>query len=267
MRKLIVQFSIFKADRRAVALVEFAFAFPMLALIFVGSYNLALAAAASRQLSRAAEAIADILATTQPPNGSTKATVNFSLLHYAFDAAMIEFPPVLTSTASSACTALPNTGSWGAHICISMSGIVFTPTTAGCNTSSCNYRAFVVWTAGSKARPCAVVLAPAATLFQAPSPSTLPQQLYQPTPVAGTSNTSTPQNYASPNYQIVVDIVYSWAPSFGASLVPPITIKRSTYLTPRYATSITYSVSSGDDGFGTGCPQDPSWPANAPTWP
>ena len=180
---------------------------------------------------------------------------------------MVEFPPVLKSTSISACTAPPNTGSWSGHICISMSGIVFTPTTAGCNTSSCNYKAFVVWSAGSKARPCAAVLAPAATLFQAPSPSALPQQLYQPTPIAGTSNTSTPQSYVSPNYQIVVDIVYAWAPSFGASLIPPITIQRSTYMTPRYASSITYSVSSGDDGFGASCPQDPSWPANAPTWP
>jgi Flp pilus assembly protein TadG len=267
MRRCAAQFYRLYADRQAVALLEFALVFPLLALIFVGSYNLSQGVAATRQLTRTAEAIADILATTNPPSGNAAATVNFSLLHYAFDATMIEFPSILTSTSSSSCAQPPNTGSWSSQICISMSGIVFAPTTAGCHTSSCNYKAFIVWTAGSKARPCGTILTPAATLYPSPSPSTLPQQLYQSTPIAGNSNNSSPQSYAAPNYQIVVDIVYSWAPSFGTSLIPPITIKRSTYMTPRYATSITYSVSPGDDGFGTNCPQDPNWPNNAPAWP
>ena len=107
---------------------------------------------------------------------------------------MLEFPLVLSDSYSLS-------ESWAADISISMAGISFSPTVVGC-TSACTYVAKVVWTGGHKARACGSVQISASD-GTTPSPSALPQDLFDPVP------TSTTGVFSPPNFQIFVDIVYS----------------------------------------------------------
>ncbi len=225
-------------DNSGTAVVEFALALPFLLLALFGVYNLSQAANAERQLSRLSDGITTQLVTNGVV-GQASYAINYTHLHYANDSAMIEFPLVLSDSFSKSET-------WAADISISMAGISFSPTVTGC-TSACTYVAKVVWTGGNKARACGssqLAAADGAT----PSPSTLPQDLFDAIP------TQTTGVFSPPNFQIVVDIVYSWQPRFGSSFIPPITFRRSTYLAPRYVSQITYSQIPGDDGFGVSCP-------------
>ncbi len=171
--------------------------------------------------------------------GAASYAINYTDLHYANDSAMLEFPQVL----SDSYTKQKN---WAADISISMAGVSFSPTVAGC-TSGCTYVAKIVWTGGNKARACdsAQIAAPDSA---SPTPSTLPQDLFAAVP------TQTAGVFSPPNFQLVVDVVYSWAPMFGPKFIPPITFKHSTYLSPRYVSQINYSQIAGDDGFGVPCP-------------
>jgi len=228
----------FLGDRAGTAIVEFAWALPFMLLALFGVYGLCQAENAERQLSRLSDAVATQLVTNGIV-GAASYQINYTDLHYANDSAMLEFPLVLSDSYSK-------NESWTADISISMAGVSFSPTVTGC-TSGCTYVAKVVWTGGNKARACGSVQTSAADSAK-PSPSTLPQDLFDPVP------TQTSGVFSPPNFQIVVDIVYSWAPTIGANLIPAITFKRSTYLSPRYVSQITYSQISGDDGFGVPCP-------------
>ena len=228
----------FLCDHAGTALVEFAWALPFLLLALLGVYNISQAANAERQLSRLSDGIATQLVTNGVV-GAASYPINYTDLHYANDSAMLEFPLVLSDSYAK-------NESWAADISISMAGISFSPTVAGC-TSGCTYVAKVVWTGGNKARACGSAQV-SATDSATPSPSTLPQDLFDPVP------TPTTGVFAPPNFQIVVDVVYAWHPLLGNSFIPPISFKRSTYLTPRYVSQITYSQIAGDDGFGVPCP-------------
>ena len=225
-------FSQFRTDRRGTSAVEFAWTFPFLLLVLLGAYNVSRAANAARQLSRLSDAMATMLVT----NGT--GILSYLDLHYAYDSAMVEFPLVLFDS--------HNLGiAWQNDISISMAGVSFSPTVAGC-TTGCAYKTKVVWTGGAMARTCGSTINPAADTA-APSPTTLPTDLF--TPIALPSG-----GYAPPNFQVVVDIVYSWRPLVGAAFIPPITFRRSTYLSPRYVAQINYEALAGDDGFGVACP-------------
>ena len=230
--------SCFLCDQAGTAIVEFAWALPFLLLTLLGVYNLSQAANAERQLSRLSDGIATQLVTNGVV-GAPSYPINYTDLHYANDSAMLEFPLVLSDSYAK-------NESWALDISISMAGISFSPTVGGC-TNACTYVAKIVWTGGNKARACGSAQV-AASDGATPSPSTLPQDLFDPVP------TPTTGVFSPPNFQVVVDIVYSWRPRFGNNFIPPITFKRSTYLSPRYVSQITYSQIAGDDGFDVPCP-------------
>ncbi len=51
---------------------------------------------------------------------------------------------------------------------------------------------------------------------------------------------------------VVIDVVFTFTPSFGARYLPALTITRSAYVQPRYATLVDYDTTN-NDGIATKC--------------
>jgi len=273
MASLFSRGTLFFRDRRATALVEFAWLWPILVLTMYGAYNLSLAATAARQLSRLSDDIAQMIVTlpasqspwctTASANVSCAALEDYNLL-YAHDSAMVEFPQLLRDSGSN----------WGTDISISIAGVVFAPTSTSCigsGSSSC-YAAYVNWYAqngaGAGTRTCATVFA--ATADTSPqSATTLPSDLFDPVPIPSSTTGNPSSTYAQPLFEIVVDVSYTWRPSGWRSTLgwlPSLTITRTSYLSPRYVSQIVYK---GAGNYGKACPQPAAWPTGvgAPAWP
>lgn len=218
-------------DRRAVAALEFAMVAPLLITLVAGGYEVSREVDGTRQLTTLANSIATMLTT------NTSGSVTYLGLHYAFNSAMVIFPAVLSNSYSKGVA-------WNSDISISMAGVSFTPTVAGC-TTSCSYKANIVWTGGSATRACGTNPTTAPDASQ-PSPSTLPADLF--------NTVTTPIGVAPPSFVIAVDITFTWTPAVFSQLFGPVTLTRSVYLSPRYVSQVKYSAISGDDGFGKECP-------------
>lgn len=219
-------------DRSGVAVVEFSLLFPVLLAISAGIFEFSSFIRQARQLTDTANSIAEILAA------GADNTVDYNELHYVFDSAMLTFPKVLSDSSRKGI-------SWSSDITISLAGISFTPTVNGC-TSSCTYVANVNWTGAAAQRTCGSH--PTSTGNTSPtSPTTLPASLF--TPVASPQGGNNP-----PLYVVVTDVTYTWSPSVFTGLLSPVVMKRSSYISPRYVSSLKYVASSGDDGFGKACP-------------
>ena len=130
--------------------------------------------------------------------------VQDSDLHYYYDSAIATFPDVL-SVAN-------NTGAyWWVLLNVQMTSIKFTATPTGC-TTSCTYKPAVVW--GTGARTCGLTINPVADT-NTYNPASLPKDVF------------------GPGSLIVVDVFYSFTPTFGAAYLPSIPIERSAYMAPR----------------------------------
>ncbi len=138
---------------------------------------------------------------------------------------MVLFPRVLQDSARIG-------QSWTNTVKVGMSEVAFAPTVAGC-VAGCTYQAKVAWAGGSDRRPCGTVLTPAAD-SDAPSATTLPTDAF------------------GPNAIIVVDLTFAYQPLFAAKIFGPVTIKRSSYLQPRYVDNLPYAIAGGDS-FVTTC--------------
>ena len=222
----------FLGDLHAAAAVEFAIILPFLILLGSGVYEFTRAIAAARHLTNTANSIAQILST------NTTGTVSYSDLQYAHDSAMLSFPEVLADSTIKGVA-------WGNDITISMAGVSFTPTVTGC-TSSCTYKANIVWTGGAEGRACGTNPTSASNTAQ-PSATTLPSGLFTPGVNPQGGNTS-------PNFIIVTDLSYSWSPLIFTKFINSFVMKRSAYINPRYTSTIKYSIVTGDNGIGKECP-------------
>ena len=224
-------FGHFGRDRGGIAAVEFTLIFPILLGVSAGIFEYSSFVRQSRQLTDTANSIAEILAA------DSDTTINSTDLHYAVDSTMLTFPKVLSDSARKGIA-------WANDITISLSGISFSPTSATC-TNGCTYVANINWTGAAKQRTCASH--PTSTVdTSAPSPTTLPASLF--TPVAN------PQGgYGSPLFVVVADITYTWSPTVFTGLLGNVTMKRSSYINPRYVSTLKYVAASGDDGFGQAC--------------
>lgn len=221
----------FQRDSGGIAAVEFTLIFPILLGVSAGIFEYSSFVRQSRQLTDTANSIAEIVAA------DSDSTITSTDLHYAVDSTMLTFPKVLGDSTRKGIA-------WGNDITISLSGISFTPTVATC-TSSCTYVANINWTGGAKQRVCNSH--PSATTdTSAPSPTTLPTSLF--TPVAKPSGGNGP-----PLFVVVADITYTWSPAVFTGLLNSVTMKRSSYINPRYVSTLKYSAGSGDDGFGQAC--------------
>jgi hypothetical protein len=92
-----------------------------------------------------------------------------------------------------------------------MTSIKFTATPTGC-TTTCTYKPAVVWTNG--ARSCGSTITAVAD-------------------TSGYSPTTLPSDVFGPGSLIVVDVWYTFTPTFAAAYMPAIYIERSAYMAPR----------------------------------
>jgi len=204
-------------DKQGFVAVEFGLALPVLGLMLVGFVELDRYAWATRQLETSANAIAQMLSQSQK--------VEPTDMKYAQDSVMVLFPRALQDSARLG-------KSWDSVVQVGMSEFNFAPSVPGC-VSACAYQAKVGWSGGSARRPCNTVMTPVPD-STTPSKTTLPSDAY------------------GPNSVIVVDLTFSYRPLFAEKIFGPLTIKRTSYLQPRYVNNLTYSVAGGDS-FVTTC--------------
>lgn len=222
----------FLRARHGIAAVEFTLIFPILLGVSAGIFEYSSFVRQSRQLTDTANSVAEILAA------DSDSTVTSTDLHYAVDSTMLTFPKVLSDSTRKGIA-------WGNDITISLAGVSFAPTVTTC-TSNCTYKAAINWTGGAKQRACNSTQS-SATDTAAPTATTLPASLF--TPVANPQGGNNP-----PLFVVVADVTYTWSPAVFTGLLNSVTMKRSSYINPRYVSSLKYTVSSGDDGFGQACP-------------
>ncbi len=218
----------FLRNRKGLVAIEFAMVGPVMLAMLLGSVELNNHIVASIRLAQASYSIAQIVSEAPNPPG----TVNYMDLQMAHDSAMVAFPQVLANSYAQ-------NKSWGNDISITISNVAMTKVVATC-TTSCAYTAYVIWTWGSAPRPCQTNLTPASSDSAAPSATTLPPDAY------------------APGSLIVVDVVYTYRPTFLSNLFGNSTMSRSTYLQPRNvppSSHIKYDATvTGDPGATTICP-------------
>jgi hypothetical protein len=168
---------------------------------------------AARQLEKTATSIAQMLS-------QSTAALRPVDIKFARDSVMVLFPQVLQDSARQGHV-------WSDDISVTMSSVGFKNLTPGCLGAACVYEAKVAWTGGSAKRPCNAPLA-AAPNAATPTPTTLPTDAFGPESI------------------IVVDLSYTYKPLFASRLFGGFTLKRSSYLQPRYLPAVQYAVSGGD---------------------
>lgn len=223
----------FRDDRRGLSAVEFALVLPVLLALMLGGIQLVTYVNATRKVELVAHSISQMISQVPPPPGSTIATVNATDLHFSFDSALVLFPYVMKDAARQNVL-------WSNDITIKYASVAFTQKSTACNDpadmSAC-YTANVVWTStgtsGSTQRSCGTPLLPADNTA-APNVGTLPRSVYGPGSI------------------IVIDVAFTFKPTFGAKFFSGSQIARSVYVQPRYATLVNYDTANSD-GIATKC--------------
>ena len=222
----------FRERTDGVSAIEFAIVFPVMMMVMLGGTQLVTYINAVRKVEAAASSISEMISQTYDPNnqGATTVFVTANDLHFAFDQTMVIFPYVMKDAARQGV-------SWWNDVTIDFASIKFIPNGTSCagsyDQSSC-YVANVVWTttgAGSNYRSCGIL---------------------QPTASSYPDKTKLPSNVFGAGSIIVVDVVFTFVPSFGAKFFGAQRIARSVYIQPRYASLIDFNV-IGNDGFATEC--------------
>ena len=213
----------FLRDTRAVSAIEFAFVTPVLLLFLVAAFDCGRLVYASERVEAVANQIAEMIAETPPSTSATTSgdglVASTDILSF-YNSAPFIFPDVLTQ-------ATQQSVAWNTLLQLDLASIKFTATPTGC-TSSCTYTPKVVWNYGaaSSLRTCSSTITAAADNSPS-SPSTLPTDSFGPTSL------------------LVVDVHYTWSPTFGAAYFTPVTFARSVYLNPRYVPNVEATSGNG----------------------
>ncbi|GJD35508.1 TadE/TadG family type IV pilus assembly protein [Methylobacterium aerolatum] len=228
----------FPGAERGMAALEFALVMPILAAILLMGSQVVLYVNATRKVGQVARSISQMISQAVPPSNSSTATVNATDLHFSFDATLVIFPFVMTDARRQGMA-------WWTDISINFSSIVFTPVTGStCNNptdqSAC-YLATVAWTSTGTAQPGGANYRPCVTPQLAAANNAAP------------SRTSLPRSVFGPASLIVIDVVFTFTPTFASAFLPPLRIARSAYVQPRYATFVNYDT-TGSDGIASKCP-------------
>jgi Flp pilus assembly protein TadG len=226
----------FLTDTGGVSAVEFTLVFPVLMTMMLGGGQLSLYIDASRKVEQVATSASEMISQAVPPvGGDGSASVNAVDLNFSYDSALVIFPYVMTDAKQRN---LP----WRQVITVSFAGISFVPVqgtdcTGQADQSAC-YTAQVDWTSTgtstSNYRPCSPAQGVTAD-------------------TASTDRTLLPRSVFGAGSIIAVDVSYTFYPTFGSNLINPVTISRSVFVQPRYATKITFDATKSD-GIATTCP-------------
>lgn len=216
-----------------VSALEFALIAPVLVVLVLAGFQVVEYVNAVRKIQLVASSISDMITETPPPSvGATTATVNALDVHFSSNSALVLFPYLMKDGPANGTT-------WSQDITINYASVQFASTGATCpgqDQSAC-YVASVVWTSNAlglnNARPCLIPQL-AADDTAAPSPHTLPRSLF------------------GPGSAVVIDVIFTFRPTFATSLMRPMTIRRSIYMPPRYVDLINFDT-TGNDGAASKC--------------
>jgi Flp pilus assembly protein TadG len=195
-----------RQDARGIAAVEFAFVLPIMLTLYLGCVEVTQGVIANRQITAVARTIADLASQQTGALTDTGNTANGVDVSQIFAASQALFPQATTAN----------------PVRMTISSVDFIAVPPAC-TTNCSYNAQTSWSVtlnGGTARPCNVVLTPAANGSIA-SPTTMPVGVYG----AGSV--------------IVADVTYSYQPTFGYVLVNNIPIQHTAYMRPRSQQYIT----------------------------
>jgi len=213
----------FLRDTRAVSAIEFAFVVPVLLLFLVAAFDCGRLVYASERVEAVANQIAEMLAET--PKSAAAATAGDGLVASSdilslYNSGPFIFPDVLSQ-------AQQQNVAWSQLLKLDMASVSFAATPTGC-TTNCTYTPKIIWNYGDTAflRACKSALTGVAD-SSATNPATLPTDVF------------------GPNSVLVVDVHYSWSPTFGAAYFSPVTFARSIYLSPRYVTNVEATSGNG----------------------
>lgn len=202
-------------DDRGVAAVEFALLLPLMLLIYLGTAEVSQALMATRKATDVAESLSDLVAEQEADAPLTDAEI--ADVFAAATAIMSPFPAV--------------------PLKMTVSSVTFSKSPK----ASTGFDAEPQWTItsnGGTPRPCQT-LTPVAD-NSTPSPTTLPLGIY---PTHGSAAASVSA--------IIADVVYTYTPTFGESLLAwsstagSMTFKHTTYMRPRNQSCVAYSGSTG----------------------
>jgi hypothetical protein len=213
----------FLRDTRAVSAVEFAFVVPVLLLFLVAAFDCGRLVYASERVEAVANQIAEMLAETpRSPSAATSGdgVVASSDILSFYNSAPFIFPDALMQ-------AKQQNVAWSQLLKLDMANVSFTATPTGC-TTTCTYHPKVVWNYGdsSSLRACGSKIVAVADNAST-NPGTLPTDVF------------------AANSVLVVDVHYSWAPTFGAAYFSSFTFARSIYLNPRYVPNVEATGGNG----------------------
>lgn len=228
----------FMAAGEATAAIEFALILPILLVLLLAGSQVVLYINANRKVGQVARSISQMISQAAPPNNSSTATVNATDLHFSYDSTLVIFPYAMTDAKRQGIA-------WYTDISINFASIAFTPVPGStCNDptdqSAC-YVASVVWTSTGTAQPGGLNYRPCITP-QLPASNT-----------AAPSRTTLPRSVFGPASLIVIDVVFTFTPTFAPARLPPLRIARTAYVQPRYASLISFDT-TGNDGIATKCP-------------
>ncbi|WP_288584747.1 TadE/TadG family type IV pilus assembly protein [uncultured Methylobacterium sp.] len=219
------------------AAVEMALILPVILVIMLGGIQIVSYINAVRKVELVVRSISQMISQTQPPDGSTVANVTAAALHFSYDSSLVLFPYLMAEGQRQG-------QAWWQVITINYASIKFTQTATTCtdtsDLSAC-YRADVVWTStgttqpatGAAYRPCGTPQIAAANT-DPPSRTALPRSLF------------------GPAAAVVIDVAFTFTPTFGARYLPSLRIARSAYVQPRYATLVDYDTTN-NDGIASKC--------------
>ncbi|MGX5773998.1 TadE/TadG family type IV pilus assembly protein [Methylorubrum zatmanii] len=225
------------ADQGIVA-VEFALILPTLLLLLLAGAQVITYVDATRKVDLVAQSISQMISRAAPPTGQTVAKVDAGDLHFSYDSTLVLFPYVMRDARRQGIA-------WYRDISVNYAGIQFKQKSSTCPSSadmSACYTANVVWTStgasqpseGANYRPCGTALT-AVDDKAAPSRTTLPRSAY------GAASL------------VVIDVVFTFKPTFASGILPSVRIARSAYVMPRYASFVDYDLTNSD-GIATRCP-------------
>jgi Flp pilus assembly protein TadG len=202
-----------------VGTVEFAFIVPIALLLLLMGFDTARYALTTQRIEEIANTAAEMLAQTAVNSAavlSNDGTVSDADLQFYGDSAIFIYP-------DAAAVAQAQGVAWSTQLVVNMTSINFVASPSGC-TTSCTYKAKVVWTTNNY-RPCGSAISAVADTTP-PSASTLPTDVFGPGSI------------------IVVDAKYTWKPTFGAAYLPSFAITRSAFMAPRNVSIV--EAASGD---------------------
>ena len=231
------QGSVFARFRRCTAgisAIEFALIFPILLVLLLAGAQVILYVKATSKVQQIATSVSEMLSQAAPSTATaTTATVSATDLNFSYDASLVIFPYIMAD-------ATQRNIPWRQGLTVSFAGISFTKQNSSCDgqtdMSAC-YTATVNWTSTGTStanyRPCT----PAQIAVDDSAPynrGNLPRSLFGDGSI------------------IVVDVSYTFNPTFGASFLRPVTITRSAFVQPRYVTRIDFDPTN-NTGIASQC--------------